>query len=425
MIQKKHLCAAVALALVSGSTFATNGYFAHGYGTKNKGMAGAGVALPQDAMTIATNPAGLTEVGTRLDIGAALFAPIRSYTAGAPTGPGANVNGDGTEVDSGRELFLVPHFAYSQKLDANSSVGIAVFGNGGMNTKYSAGDTPGGAGTFGNPVAPFYAGNAGVDLMQLFIAPTYARKLTDNVSVGVSAILAYQRFKAYGLSGFAAISSDAANVSDNGYDDSFGYGGRLGLSAQVSSDLTLGASYQSRVYMSKLDKYAGLFAEQGDFDIPANFTICAAFKATPALTLTADVQRIMYSDIASISNPGGGPGVGPLGADNGAGFGWDDITVVKIGAQYQLSNATTLRAGFSKGESPFDGSQVVFNILAPATIEQHFTAGLTHKLNNSSELSVAAMYAPEKSVSGNPTGDQNVEVKMHQFELEVSYGMTW
>ena len=27
---------------------ATNGYFTHGYGTANKGMAGAGVALPQD-----------------------------------------------------------------------------------------------------------------------------------------------------------------------------------------------------------------------------------------------------------------------------------------------------------------------------------------------------------------------------------------
>ena len=50
MTQRISLCAAaVAFALASGSAFATNGYFAHGYGTKNKALAGAGAALPQDA----------------------------------------------------------------------------------------------------------------------------------------------------------------------------------------------------------------------------------------------------------------------------------------------------------------------------------------------------------------------------------------
>ncbi len=34
-----------------------------GFGTINKGMVGAGVALPQDAMTAATNPAGMGLVG--------------------------------------------------------------------------------------------------------------------------------------------------------------------------------------------------------------------------------------------------------------------------------------------------------------------------------------------------------------------------
>jgi len=34
---------------------ATNGYFAHGTGIKNRALAGAGVAFPQDAMASATN----------------------------------------------------------------------------------------------------------------------------------------------------------------------------------------------------------------------------------------------------------------------------------------------------------------------------------------------------------------------------------
>jgi long-chain fatty acid transport protein len=411
--QRKSLCAAaVALALVSGSAFATNGYFSHGYGTKNKGMAGAGVALPQDAMAAATNPAGMAHVGDRLDVGAAVFAPYRSYHISDKGGSGFP-----EDVDSEREMFLVPHFAYNKMLDADSSVGVAVYGNGGMNSFYRDSDTLGGAGTFGG-------GNAGVDLMQLFVAPTYARNLNSNVSVGVSAILAYQRFKAHGLSpAFDAMSSDPTKLSNNNYDDSYGIGAKIGIQAELNNMVSVGASYQSKVYMSEFDKYAGLFAEQGDFDIPANFTVGLAIKPSKDVTVVADVQRIMYSDVASIANPGTGLG-GPLGADNGPGFGWDDITVYKLGVQWAYSSDLTLRAGFSHTDAPMGPSEVTFNILAPAVVENHFTLGATKQLDKGSEVSVSAMYAPEGSVSGvgmlGPT-----ELNMHQFELEASYGMTW
>jgi long-chain fatty acid transport protein len=38
---------------------ATNGYFAHGYGTRSKAMAGSGVAFSQDAVAGALNTTGL------------------------------------------------------------------------------------------------------------------------------------------------------------------------------------------------------------------------------------------------------------------------------------------------------------------------------------------------------------------------------
>ena len=50
------IAALIAIAAASGSAFATNGYFAHGYGMKAKGMAGVGNALPQDGLAAATNP---------------------------------------------------------------------------------------------------------------------------------------------------------------------------------------------------------------------------------------------------------------------------------------------------------------------------------------------------------------------------------
>ncbi len=48
---------------------ATNGYFSDGYGIKAEGVAGAGIAFPQDALTIATNPAGLTVPDPEFDAG--------------------------------------------------------------------------------------------------------------------------------------------------------------------------------------------------------------------------------------------------------------------------------------------------------------------------------------------------------------------
>ena len=55
---KRNLFAtAVTLALLPFSAGATTGYFQHGYGIKAKGMGGVGIALPQDSLAAATNPA--------------------------------------------------------------------------------------------------------------------------------------------------------------------------------------------------------------------------------------------------------------------------------------------------------------------------------------------------------------------------------
>ena len=62
-------------ALTANDANATNGYFAHGYSIKNKALAGAGVALPLDSLAASMNPAGMTEVGHRLDLGVSLFSP--------------------------------------------------------------------------------------------------------------------------------------------------------------------------------------------------------------------------------------------------------------------------------------------------------------------------------------------------------------
>ena len=422
---------AVSIALfglaISLPSFATNGYLAHGYGIKSKGMAGAGIAFPQEVLIAATNPAGIAFLGNRVEVAAALFSPRRSYEVSGAS-PQPPFEG---KVDSGRDYFVIPEMGATWQLDEHKSVGIVLFGNGGMNTDYSASDTPLGIGTFG-------AGTTGVDLAQLFLSPTFSYRFDNDMAIGVSAILAAQSFEAKGIGSFAGLSNDPTHISDNGHDYSFGAGINIGLILPITEAVTFGGGIRSRVYMSELDDYAGLFAEQGGMDIPASATIGLAWKATTQLTLALDVQKTWYSSIDSVGNSmspamgtcmaakmGGAP-TDPscLGGNDGIGFGWEDMTTVKFGVQYEATNDWTWRAGYSHGNQPIPDSEVFFNILAPGVMEEHFTVGFTKAFDQGrQEINFSAMYAPEHSVTGQiPTG-QIVEIEMKQYQLELGWAL--
>ncbi|MGE0372511.1 MAG: OmpP1/FadL family transporter [Gammaproteobacteria bacterium] len=419
------LAGALAALLAAGDAAATNGYFSHAYSIKEKGLAGAGAALAQDSLAAATNPAGMIDVGNRIDAGVALFSPHRSYTvSGAPSGAPNSFGLTPETVDSDSEYFLIPHFGWNRMLDDDRALGVSVYANGGMNTDWpdSAG---GGAGTY---FGGFFGGEAetGVDLAQLFVNLSYAQRLNDSTAWGLSPILAYQRFEATGLAAFGAqgFSSDPDNLTDNGHDSSFGYGARIGITSELQPGLTLGAAYQTEMQMDEFDKYRGLFAEQGGFDIPATMTLGLAWETSPATTLLLDVQRIWYSDIKSVGAPMlPNLQTAQLGNDGGAGFGWEDVTVIKLGYQWVRDGDWTWRVGYSRCDQPIPESEVLFNILAPGVMEQHLTAGFTRRLGDAGEWSLAAMYAPEEEVSGaNPLDPgQRITLRMDEWELAASY----
>lgn len=406
------LALAVATAVVAPSALATNGYFSHGYGVKSFGMAGVGVAYPQDSLAAATNPAGMVLVGARKDIGVQLFnpSPRSQDSQGGSLTMGKN--------ESDGDFFFVPEGGYNAMLDANTSFGVSIYGNGGMNTEYKTNTFAGlGAGT--SPL--------GVDLAQLIIAPTWSKKLNNNNAIGASLLLGYQRFKATGLEAFGGNSTDSTKLTNNGYDSSTGTGVRIGWTGNVSPTVTLGAVYSSKVSMGKFDKYAGLFAEQGDFDIPANFAVGMAVKVNPKTNLVLDVQKIEYGSVKSIANPldAAPSGATSLGANEGAGFGWKDQTVIKLGFDYKHSNEWTLRAGWNHGNSPIPDSQLLFNIIAPAVVEDHLTLGATMHTGKSSEVNFAFMHALENKQTGpvlSAFGGGTSELKMSQNAFSVSWG---
>ncbi len=406
------------LAVAPLMAHATTGYFAHGYGARSKALAGATTAFAQDSLTQAINPAGLVYVDNRFDGELELFAPFREYRVN-----GAGALGQGTQ-ESESNFFPVGALGWSHQLDNEQSLGLALYGNGGMNTDWRHVNVASPL-CLGQGTGVFCGGRAGIDMAQAFVVGTYAHSFANGkYSLGISPIFAAQTFKARGLAGFSNFSSAPNNLTDQGRDYSFGAGFRVGAQAELIHGLRLGASYKSRIYMSEFDRYKGLFAQQGGFDIPDSFNVGLSWDVDDAWTTNFDVEHIRYSEIKSVGLPAASLFQGiPLGAGNGPGFGWNDMTIYKFGTQWQQNDKWTWRGGVSYGQQPIEGSEVLFNILAPGVQEWHLTGGFSHALSKQDDLSFAFMYSPRKTITGpNPLSPgQSIDLSMEQFSLQLGW----
>jgi len=115
-----------------------------------------------------------------------------------------------------------------------------------------------------------------------------------------------------------------------------------------------------------------------------------------------------------------------LGGSNGAGFGWQDIGIIKVGYQWNAANIDW-RVGYSHADQTIPKSETMFNILAPAVIQDHATFGLTKNVGTNQEFNFAFTYALNNSVTGpnptDPTGSQQIKLEMQQFDVQA--GWAW
>ena len=446
------IAAAAALACASFPAYATNGYFLPGFGVQSMSMGGTGIASGTDSLSAGANPANLSWVGMRGDLDLILFNPNRYAKTDFAATPGAAANTPTGYVESDNKLFEFPNLGFAMPLTDRLSVGLAFLANGGMNTTYRQ-NIYAWSTKFGAPANS----TIGVDLMQLLIPLSVSFKPTETQSIGFSLVPALQRFRARGLQTFIPfhISSDNKHLTNQGAQLSYGVGARIGwIGHFVDNKVDLGLTYATKIYMSKIGGYKGLFANGGSFDIPANYGIGLALHPTERWTLAFDITRIMYADVPAVGNPGPGltgtgssgigipaldygttngltPACGPgidnpycLGASQGMGFGWKNQTVYKFGLAYKLNQQWTLKAGYNYAHSPIPNDQIAFNTLAPATVERHYSAGFTWK-SPTSPLEVSGFYMRVPNHEQCGTGLAVITsgcIKMDQNYLGVSLG---
>lgn len=456
---KRTLAVALAAGIVAPpAAFATNGMFMIGYGSKSRAMGGVGVALPQDGLAAASNPAAMAEIPMnvmRVDAAGEFFNPPRAVRVEAtPISTRDPADNSLESLKSGSNIFLIPAMGGAFRFNRDLTVGMAAVGAG-LGTRYDQSCNA------ASPVGNYFniACNAsqdrfstvGVSLMQMQMLPSAAYQYTKDQYIGVSLALAVQTFRAYGLGAGAlkSFSSEPNKLSNNGNDWSYGAGFRLGWFGKFLDDrVNLGLNYSSEVYMTRFRKYKGLFAENGHFNIPENYALGIAVKPTDKFTLAFDVQRIEWSSIRSIGNPG--PNVNDtvnsfnplcpntaidtapecqLGGKLGWGFGWEDQTVYKLGISYDYNSQWTFRAGYNYAESPIQENEILFNTLAPATVEKHLTLGLSYRPTSNPNLEISAnyMHAFKNTIKGKaafPAGATpgDAAASMYQNSLGITLG---
>jgi len=388
-------------------------------------MGGASAALPLDAASVITNPAGMTELRGRVDFGASYFKPTVSYHAqeipGLPQ-PGMAVASTQT-FDSQRGASPVPALGLVLPIDEKLSFGIGAYGIAGMGVDYAQN---------------LYGGVTYSSYSQMRFAPGVAYRLNDMFSLGATVNVMYAEMGYDAAEGLLQVPHQAASA--------FGMGATIGVQVRAMKGLTFGAAYETKSWFQDfkfnvpahqpLNPQTGMpMVDQSGqpvilpasvdsitFNQPSSATVGVAVHVAEPFTIAADVQYIRWTESNGQNQPLYTSDVTKTGAMPWD-LNWTDQWVFKIGAQYKATRSLALRAGYNYGKMPLDASRAFENIAFPAIAEHHITGGLGYDVTDHFGLNFAVMVVPEAKLSGSNPQQQYIasyETKMSQVAFDVA-----
>lgn len=361
-----HSFAVAGLALACGQAMAMNGAQLGGYGIKNAGMGGASIALPLDASAAANNPAGMAFVPTSVVGNVVVFKGKSNFT-----GPGRTLYDNTTEAG--------PEGGFNWVVNSQMTVGLSLSG-------------AGAGANFGEPLNPMLPGLQNLKSSQKIadVIPSISWKISPNLAVGLGVIFSFQEFEAQGVIAPIPVPPGYVALPNHGKEKASGVGARIGLQWNATPALSVGATYKSRTSMSKLGKYGDannlLAYSAGKVDIPSEYGLGLAWKATPSVTLAADFLEVQYSDVTVMKDPGGQK--------------WKDQSILRLGAAWEMNPTWTLRSGLSRNQRQITSDRTLQNILSPAINNVAYTFGASMKLDPKSDISFSMEHNPSQTLNG-------------------------
>ncbi len=265
--------------------------------------------------------------------------------------------------------------------------------------------------------------SVGVGLERTLIAPSLTRSVGDGAAVTAGVVLAYQQFATRGVGDGALGQVDSLLQTQSSYlGSSYGSGVRLGLDQEIGDSVSLRTQYQSRIDMSPLQNYRGLYSRPGDFDLPAVASAGLSWNSGEN-TVGFGVSRVMYSEIASFASASLPIRfLGLLGDATSPVFSWRDLTVYSVDYNWQPTANSSLGLHYSTRLQPEPTSPALRDALSDEYTDNNIGISLTQRFDRYGSLRLAASYAPAQYFLGNASfGSRNASGE--QVEVEAVWAV--
>lgn len=422
------------LMIAAAPARATDGHFLHGVGAVNSAMGGSGVAVIGDVLgSFYLNPAGLhVGQGTRAALGFEMFRAQRSVSSAMP-GFGSG------STDSKKDFVPVPAFAWTTSLNDKVTVGIGGLGIGGFGVDYPQDNA--------NPILaprPMGFGQVFSNFSLMKVSPAVAFQATEKLQVGFAlnvdwASLAVDPFPGASPAADPGPDGKPHTMDDRAFysrataaDGAWGMGFQAGAIYKATPKLNLGFSYASKQSFQDFEwnvvnenPFLPNFGQSRTIafamDAPAVYAGGFAYD-TGKLLWTGDARYLTYSSTEGFSKSG----FDATGAVQG--FGWEDILVVATGLQYTLTNEVALRGGWNYSENPIPESQSLFNLPAPAIVQNHATVGVGFQLVEGLHIDLGYYHVFSNEITGpmygpaGPMAGSSVTSKMFEDSMVLTFG---
>lgn len=264
-----------------------------------------------------------------------------------------------------------------------------------------------------------------------YFAPGFERSISENGILGVSAVIAHQRFSAANLGLLAASTPDDSPwFSGNSYspyeESAFGTGVRLALRQQLVERLAVDAGFQSRIDMEEFAQFRGVYSQAADLDIPARARVGLAFQASTRSSVAFGVERVMYSDISAFpSRYLPNQFLSLLGDSTSPQFNWEDLTVYTVGYRWDDGKGQQWRVDLSTRTQPLPSSQLLSQALGENLANNAMVVGYSRQTGKRSRLDFNAAYAPSEYAFGGSVLGVTTQDLDQRFEVEAMWIMNF
>lgn len=274
----------------------------------------------------------------------------------------------------------------------------------------------GNASLLGSLETPFAGSSAATGLSQ---------KFGRNGHVGLSVVLAQQRFAAAMLGGYEYSTTQSHRVLNALSGASDGTGMELDLRDELVPSMDWYAGYRSRISMDQFQNFRGIYGNPGDLDIPARMRLGLAWQAARQTRVSFGVERIKYSSIQPfVSSALPRRVLAVLGDGTSPEFSWRDLDIYSMTLAQQFGSRNQLSLRYSSGEQPEPTSRVLSKLLMADAADYSLGLSFTHR-SQSMLWRVMANYAPSEFVLGIPTSARRNRLDDGARQLEFESTWAW